>query len=117
MLSKEAIEYLEQFIGIKKEYKYKPIKVKTMINTRKAIETVLQALENYKTHNDKYMNGELFSAKQMKFIEKEYIPKKKIEDYKNKFIKESKKEKVFMTQSSQINASLISFCEELLEDK
>ena len=44
-----------------------------------AIETVLQALEDYKTHNDKYMNGELFSAKQMKFIEKEYIPKKKID--------------------------------------
>ena len=44
-----------------------------------AIETVLEELEKYKIHNEKYMNGELFSAKQMKFVKKEYIPKKKIE--------------------------------------
>lgn len=46
MKLEEAKEYLEQFIGRKKEYKYKPIKIKTMINTRQAIETVLQALDN-----------------------------------------------------------------------
>lgn len=45
MNEEEAIEYLEQFIGIKKEYKCKPIKVKTLNNTREAIETVLSELE------------------------------------------------------------------------
>lgn len=45
MNEKEAIEYIEQFIGIKKEYKCKPIKVKTLNNTREAIETVLNLLE------------------------------------------------------------------------
>ena len=42
----EAIEYLEQFICIKKDYKYQPIKIKTMINTREAIKTVLQSLKD-----------------------------------------------------------------------
>lgn len=45
MNEEEAIEYIEQFIGIKKEYKCKPIKVKTLNNTREAIETVLNLLE------------------------------------------------------------------------
>lgn len=46
MSIEEDIEYLQQFIGIKKEYKYKPIKTKTLINTRQAIENVLAELEN-----------------------------------------------------------------------
>ncbi len=64
----ESIKHLEQCskLGI--------------VPRREAIKTVLQALENYKIHDEKYMNGELFSAKQMKFIEKEYIPKKKVEE-------------------------------------
>ena len=41
----EAIEYLEQFIGKEKEYKHKPIKIKTLPNTRNAIETVLNMLK------------------------------------------------------------------------
>ena len=41
----EAIEYLEQFMGIKKEYRYKPIKVKTLNNTRQAIETLLHYIK------------------------------------------------------------------------
>lgn len=41
----EAIEYLEQFIGKEKEYKHKPIKIKTLHNTRNAIETVLSMLK------------------------------------------------------------------------
>ena len=45
MNEEEAREYIEQFIGIKKEYKCKPIKVKTLNNTREAIETVLNLLE------------------------------------------------------------------------
>lgn len=45
MNEEEAIEYIEQFIGIKKEYKCKPIKVKTLNNTRVAIEAVLNLLE------------------------------------------------------------------------
>lgn len=72
----EAIEYLEQFIGIKKEYKYKPIKVKTMINTSQAIETVLQALEKLQKHCKEMIKEkqELSSALL------DSIPKKKIED-------------------------------------
>ena len=45
MNEEEAREYIEQFIGIKKEYKCKPIKVKTLNNTREAIETLLNLLE------------------------------------------------------------------------
>ena len=47
----------------------------------------------------------------------DYVNKDKIREFKNKFIKDSKNEKVFMTQSSQINASLIQFCNELLEER
>ena len=45
------------------------------------------------------------------------IPTSVIQKYKEKFLKDSKNEKVFMTQSTQINASLISFCDELLEER
>lgn len=55
-------------------------------------------------------------TKQQKEIENS-VSKDKIREYKQKFEKDSKTEKVFMTQSSQINASLISFCDELLERK
>ena len=44
-----------------------------------------------------------------------FIPISVIQKYKEKFMKDSKNEEVFMTQSSQINASLISFCNELLK--
>lgn len=44
----------------------------------------------------------------------ETISKSVIRDKIEKFKNDSKNEKVFMTQSSQINASLISFCKELL---
>ena len=42
------------------------------------------------------------------------IPREKIEKYRQEFIDDSKNENVFMTQSSQINASLIQFCNKLL---
>ena len=47
----------------------------------------------------------------------DYVSKDRIRELKDKFIKYSKDEKVFMTQSSQINASLIQFCNELLEER
>ncbi len=75
----------------------------------KAIDTVLRNLKSYKRRYELAIEQNVKDYKNS-------IPKKRIENYKNKFIKESKKEKVFMTQSSQISASLISFCEELLED-
>lgn len=46
MQLEEAIEYLEQLIGIERDYKYKPIKVKTDMNTKQAIETILQAFKD-----------------------------------------------------------------------
>ena len=46
-----------------------------------------------------------------------FIPTSVIQKYKEKFLEDSKNEKVFMTQSTQINASLISFCDELLEER
>lgn len=58
-----------------------------------------------------------FADKLIKEVKEDYIPKQVIREYKNKFIEDSKNEKVFMTQSSQINASLISFCKELLGDE
>ncbi len=47
----KAKEYIQQFIGIKKEYKYKPIKVKTLINTRQAIEILLQYIDQLEQEN------------------------------------------------------------------
>lgn len=95
MLSKEEIEkakeYLEQFIGRKKEYKYKPIKIKTMINTREAIENIFQYIDQLETREQKLID--------------------KLEEDIEKF---NRKENVFMTQSSQINASLISYINEIL---
>jgi hypothetical protein len=49
-----------------------------------------------------------------KKVVEDYISKDKIREYRKQFIKDNKKEKTFMTQSSQINASLIKFCEALL---
>ena len=54
----EAIEYLEQFIGKEKEYKHKPIKIKTLPNTKNAIEIVLNMLKDLQKEN-KYMHSEL----------------------------------------------------------
>ena len=65
----EAKEYLEQFIGIKKDYKYQPIKIKTMINTREAIETVLEELKENKG-----------MIEQLTYTIQNSILKKKIED-------------------------------------
>ena len=42
------------------------------------------------------------------------IPREKIEQYRREFINDSRNENIFMTQSSQINASLIQFCNKLL---
>ena len=98
----EAIEYLEQFIGIKKEYKYKPIKVKTMINTRKVIETVLKELEENS------------------------IPKKKIEDILKKLDSKKVEERIikFYTpdkkhyyETDKYNDIIKQFLQKLLEDK
>ena len=41
-------------------------------------------------------------------------PNSKIREYKKNFIEDSQDEETFMTQSAQINANLISFCNELL---
>ena len=83
----EAVKELQERVKMLDRHikNYEEIDCKTkiylqLVKEKEATKTVLQALENYKTHHEKYMNGELFSAKQMKFIKKEYIPKKKIED-------------------------------------
>lgn len=64
---------------------------------------------------DETKKGKYF--KDISKFDTDYISKDKIREFKNKFIKDSKNEKVFMTQSSQINASLIQFCNELLEER
>ena len=51
------------------------------------------------------------------YVDKNYIHKDVIRKYREKFIKDNKTDSVFMTQSSQINTSLIEFCNLLLEDK
>ena len=50
-----------------------------------------------------------------KYIERQYVPKSKIKEYRDMLIEESKEEESFMTHSSQINACLISLCNELLK--
>ena len=82
----------------------------------KAIQIVLKALKD-KDKEIYKLDKKFQYAIPDDIVDDLYVSKEKIENYKNKFIKESKKEKVFMTQSTQINASLISFCEKLLEDK
>ncbi len=49
-------------------------------------------------------------------ISSDYVKKDVIREYRKKFIKDKKAEETFMTQSSQINNSLISFCEVLLDE-
>lgn len=94
MNEEEAREYIEQFIGIKKEYKCKPIKVKTLNNTRVAIEAVLNLLE--KKDKDiieaKEANRQLSvelqkKDKLIKVMAKNYVCKRKcnLEDKKNKY--------------------------------
>lgn len=67
----EDIEYLEQFIGKKKEYKYKPVKTKTMINTRQAIENILADRERLKKEL-KRKNGDIEYIQRK--INKHFIP-------------------------------------------
>ena len=45
-------------------------------------------LKKHYEHEQEYINGEVFSAKQMHFIEDEYIPKSKIEELIEKLKKE-----------------------------
>lgn len=82
-------------------------------------------LENLEDDIDclKYRTNELterykLKVKQMcEYRDENYIPKSMIREKKNKFLEDRKNETVFMTQSSQINASLISFCDELLGEE
>ena len=41
----------------------------------------------------------------------------KIKEYRDKFIEDSENETTFITQSAQINAVLIDFCNELLKEE
>lgn len=55
-------------------------------------------------------------VQELEEVLKNSISKDKIQEYKEKFIEDSKNQGGFITQSSQINASLISFCNELLKE-
>lgn len=87
MSIEEDIEYLQQFIGIKKEYKYKPIKTKTLINTRQAIENVLAELERLQKENkdlkikeNSRLVGTMAEVKLKEILKKDYISKDKIRE-------------------------------------
>ena len=86
---------------------------------KKAIENLKHIVKHWKPDNeeDELANIEYNSIKIAVNLIENSISKDKIREHKQKFEKDSKTEKVFMTQSSQINASLISFCDELLERK
>ena len=126
----EAKLHIAELKGFIKIEELKNIFLKNKIE---ALETVLQELINTQKENeelkiknkiaeedihDLYISNE---HKNKEWIHKDilnnYISQDKIKKYKLKFIKDSKDEKTFMTQSSQINASLISFCNELLESE
>lgn len=82
-----------------------------------AIEKVLKRLEQLEKENERLEQIErenITLGNKVEYVEENYIPKSVIREYKDKFIEDSKNETVFMTQSTQINASLISFCNELL---
>ena len=79
-----------------------------MQSTREATrEELIQRINELQREN-KYLRDE------NSIYRNETISKSVIRDKIEKFKNDSKNEKVFMTQSSQINASLISFCKELL---
>lgn len=76
---KEAIEYLEQFIGKKKEYKCKPIKVKTLNNTREALETVLNLIQEQEKEIkslDKAIHDEILENYDKQELYKKQLQKK-----------------------------------------
>ena len=57
--------------------------VKKQIKVNQAIKNLIarnKELEKHYEHKQEYINGEVFSAKQMYFIDDEYIPKSKIEE-------------------------------------
>jgi hypothetical protein len=71
--------------------------IATLVSEKKGIDELIREKQDLKT--ELYINS---------------VSKDKIREYRKQFIKDNKKEKTFMTQSSQINASLIKFCEALL---
>jgi len=81
---------------------------------QQATETVLKALDDLQKLNNKFMNAELFSAKQLKFVEEQnkkyFINKQVVKDK----IEELKQEKV---RYPYIKEHKIETLQELLEGK
>ena len=68
---------MEEEIKIEKLYCYtRETLEKTIIN----LIARNKELEKHYEHEQEYINGEVFSAKQMHFIDDEYIPKSKIKE-------------------------------------
>ena len=93
----EDIEYLEQLIGIKKEYKCKPIKSKTQENTKQAIENLIARYKELEKENKKMkannllkLNKEINKNIQVAYggrryntegiVIENYIPKSKVKE-------------------------------------
>ena len=67
-----------------------------------AIENLIERnkeLEKHYEHEQEYINGEVFSAKQMHFIDDEYIPKSKIKEKIEEINKEI--DKCFISQNDK----------------
>lgn len=78
----------------------------------------MKAIENLlKRHKELEEENKTYIAQLNGAFDRGFIPISVIQKYKEKFLEDSKNEEVFMTQSTQINASLISFCDELLEER
>ncbi len=85
---------LEKAIKYLKIMKDKDLCKQGYVYSNEAIETVLQALKDREKLIHKLDSGEDFTSEQVKFIEKKFIPKKKIE---NK-IKELEKKKKYKAE-------------------
>ena len=71
-----------------------------------AIKTVLQALEDKDIFINKLESGEDFTSNQVKFIEKNFIPKKKIEDKIKKYKEMSDDFYIRFLESNRLNKDI-----------
>lgn len=112
----EAIEILKQFQKDTPKLPYdclanKEIEaVGVVLNEYEKQQKEIKELEKHYKHEQEYINGEIFSAKQMHIIDEDYISKDKIKEIKEGI------ELNYFKANYTIN-EVIDILQELLEDK
>ena len=91
--------------------------IEIILNLIKKQQKEIEELKKHKEHEQEYQNGEVFSAKQIYYIEENYIDKdkirEKIEKYEKDYERQDKEELFNMTK---ITAGKLSALQELLEE-